>query len=211
MPIGKPQPADHGRRAQPSAAGRGRHHVALAVHGVQVSGVAQVGVAEAEVPNLAGFQLQRPAIVLGHVKRGVRRNAVPEIAGPHLKRRLLTNQPAALGGIVLREQLIERHVVEAWVAVVGLAVGEGQLGALNHRVQVLRRVVAHRLQVELLQQGQLLQEHRALGPAGALEDIQTVVVQADRLFEARLPFGEVFIGQQARVSRSTGVLNRVWR
>ena len=169
----------------------------------------KVGVAEAKVANLAGLQLQRPAVVLGHVDRGICRNAVPEIAGPHLKGRLLGNQRAALGRVCLGQQPVEGHVVEARVAVVGLAVGEGQLGALGHRVQVLRRVVAHRRQVELCQQRKLLQEHRALGPAGALEDIQSVVVQADRLLEVRLPFGEVFIGQQARVGRSAGVFNRI--
>ena len=61
-----------------------------------MGGIAHVRMAEPEIPNLARLQPQRPGDVPGHIERGVRRNPGPQVAGPQLEGRPLTNQRSAL-------------------------------------------------------------------------------------------------------------------
>ena len=59
------------------------------------------------------------------------------------------------------------HVHEIGVAVVGVAVGEGQLQRLQHGVDVIRGIVAHSLQVAAFQDAQGVEVHRPLAPRAA--------------------------------------------
>ena len=71
---------------------------------------------------------------------------------------------AALVVVRVGEQVVEGHVGEVRVAVPGLTVGEGELAALGHSVDVLGAAGLERRQVEAGKQRELLQEHRALAP-----------------------------------------------
>ena len=47
-----------------------------------------------------------------------------QAAGRQLMRRLLADQPSARRVVVLRQQALQRHIDERWIAVIGLAVSE---------------------------------------------------------------------------------------
>ena len=76
--------------------------------------------------------------------------------------------------------VVERDVDEVGVAVPGLAVGEGELRALGHRVHVLGERLPERGEVEALEQAQLLQEDRRLAPRPGLQHRDAVVVDGER-------------------------------
>ena len=59
-------------------------------------------------------------------------------AGPELAGRLVSHERAPLARVLRRQQRLERHVGEGGIAVPGLAVGEGELGALDDGVDVAR-------------------------------------------------------------------------
>ena len=86
--------------------------------------------------------------------RGSRGSRPPGAARPQLARRLGADEPAPLVRVPGAEQIVERHVA---VAVPGLAVGEGELGALDDRVDEVRRPRG-RVEVEAFEQRELLQE-----------------------------------------------------
>ena len=125
-----------------------------------------------------------------HRRRQARRVAArTELAGGGLR-----DERAAVGGVLLAQQQVERDVGEVGVAVPGLAVGERQLCALDHGVDQLRRRC--RAEVEAFQQGELLQEHRALSPGTGLEDGVAAVVERQRPLERGLPAGHVVAGEK---------------
>ena len=64
--------------------------------------------------------------------------------------------------VLRRQQLVQRHVDESRVAHVGETIGERQPLRLDHRVDALDSVVAHRREVEPVQQVQQLQREHAL-------------------------------------------------
>ena len=82
---------------------------------------------------------------------------------------LLADELAALGVVGLRQQRLHRHVDELRVAVEGLAVGVGELGALGPDVDELRIGGRQAVEIEALEQGQHLQQHRALRPGVRLQ------------------------------------------
>ena len=61
-------------------------------------------------------------------------------------------------------------------------------------MDVFGAVVAHGLQVEVLQKVQSLLEHRALGPGVMSEDLVALEGRGDRLSELALVVGQVFHG-----------------
>ena len=95
------------------------------------------------------------------------------------------------------------------ITVVRLAVGKGELRALDDGVQVVGRVVAHALQVEAVEQAELLQEHRSLRPRTALVHIDPAEVDAARRLRRRTPRCHVVHGQQPGVLLAAGVEQRV--
>ena len=98
----------------------------------------------------------------------------------------------ALARVLLREQARDRlRGREVRIAVVEVAVGEGEVHRLVQRVDVARGVVAHRLQVHRLQDVQRLQHHRALHPGVQLVDVDVLVARLHRLLDVDLPRREV--------------------
>ena len=127
---------------------------------------------------------ERPLVhpgVVGQRVAGSERDRGP--AGVDLRRTL----PGIAGG----QQALGRHVDEVGVGVVGVAVRVGQLHRLDHGVDVVGAVVAHRLQVELLEDVQRLQQHRALAVEAVLVDGVAAVLGGRRLLDAGVELGEV--------------------
>ena len=83
----------------------------------------------------------------------------------------------------LREQAGHRHLHERRIAVVGVAVGVGQLDRFVDRMQVIGGVVTHSPQIDALEDVQRLQEHRPLIPRLCLVDVEAVKVDRRRLLD----------------------------
>ena len=94
---------------------------------------------------------------------------------------------APLGVVGLRQQRLHRHVDELRIAVEGLAVGVGELGALDPRVHEIGIGGGELVEVEALEQRQHLQQHRALRPGMRLQHAIVAVVEVDRLLDGRQP------------------------
>ena len=77
-----------------------------------------------------------------------------------------------------------------------LPVGKGQLGRFRDRMNIIRAIQAHRLEIKPFQQGQLLQKHRALAPGTTFIDIIATIVEGRRLFDPNMKGGQVFCAQQ---------------
>ena len=90
------------------------------------------------------------------------------------------DQAAALSGVLVREQPLQGHAGEERIAVVALAIGEGQLGRLGDSVDVGDGVVAQRGEVEPFQQAELLQEDGSLAPGAAGEQPDVAERALDR-------------------------------
>ena len=173
-----------------------------------------------ERPAADGAAYQVPLLVQhGHVRRAVVGGRVrpdgsghdlrcgasgflgetPGIAGRPLLwiRALGINFTRADGGVFLGEQAVHRHRGEIGVTVEGLPVAEAQLQGLGHRVDVRRAVVAHRLEVEVLQDVQRLHEHGPLGPGVLSPDLVAVEGGGHRLAELRVVSGQVVHRQDA--------------
>ena len=86
------------------------------------------------------------------------------------------------------------------VAVIGLAVGPGELDRLDHGVGKPLTQRVHRRQVEILQDLQRLQQHRPLPPRARLADRPAVVRDAGRGLVGGLPAGQVRAGEQRAVA-----------
>ena len=69
--------------------------------------------------------------------------------------------------VAVAQQRIDRHVGEFGIAVVCLAIGEGKLGGFDHRMNVVGGVVAHRGEIDTVENAQGLQQHRSLAPGAA--------------------------------------------
>ena len=110
----------------------------------------------------------------------------------------------ALAGVLLVEKAGQRHVDPVRVGHELLAVGEGQPLGLDHDVDAFRRQAAHPLEVELLDEVQLLEQHVAARVRRHLEDSVPVVVDVDRLLPARLECRQVGGGDQAAVLAAEG-------
>ena len=186
----KPERLDHLRRHQPGAARRERGHVALRVDGVHVHGAGAPG-------------LRREALVLGQQRRiaaGVSRAQLPV-------RPALIDQLRALRRVVVRQQDFGRHHRLRRVAVVLLAIGEGELHRLDQQMAIVRARRPHRLQVEARHQRDGLQLGRPLGPEPALVELGVAEAQPRRLFDPGFEAGEVLALEQPvagfrRTSRS---------
>ncbi len=68
----------------------------------------------------------------------------------------------------LESRPVDRNVDEVRVTVVGLAVGESELGGFDYIVKVLGRIVPERTQVKSFEQAQLLEKNRALGTTAGI-------------------------------------------
>ena len=98
--------------------------------------------------------------------------------GRHVGPRPLLDELLPRSGVRLREQALGGDLHEVRIAVIGVTVGERQLDRLDDPVQVGRRVVAERLQIDPVQQIQHLQQRRALAPEATRGDFVSVVRRA---------------------------------
>ena len=119
--------------------------------------------------------------------------------------RFVADEPAPRRVVVVREQGLHGHVDKIRVSVEGLAVGKGELGALDHGVDELRAQWVHGRHVEALEQGELLQKHRPLRPRTALAERVVAVVVAHRVFVSGAPRRHVGARQHAPVAPPAGV------
>ena len=103
----------------------------------------------------------------------------------------------ALARVPVGEQIVHRRPGADGVAVVALAIGEGQLERLGHDVDVARRVVPHRAQVERREDGEGLHEHGALRPRALPQDLAPRERRAERRLEGRAVLRQIGRAQQA--------------
>src|SRR4029077_7908061 len=107
------------------------------------------------------------------------------------RRRLVADERAACVVVLAREERLERNVR---VAVESVAVGKRELGTLDHDVNELSLV--ERADVESLEEGKLLQRHRACTPRPHLADRRPAVVERDHRLERGAPGSEVFAREE---------------
>src|SRR5262249_58942604 len=88
----------------------------------------------------------------------------------------------------------------AWIAVVGLAIGEGELDRFRDGVDVVRRVVAERGEVDPVQNLQHLKERRPLAPEAAGQDFVGPEPRTLRRLEADTEPGQVLASQEPALS-----------
>ena len=196
-----------GRALQPAAAGRSRDDVAPPVHHVDVAGVA-AGHAVRPYRGFAGARILRngPANHVGTQVGREPRRLTRRAAGAQRRVGTVADQRGPRTGVLGGQQRGTRNV---GVAVPRLAVGERELQRLGLRVDALqaRRVVNTRV-VERVQDGQRLEQHRALTPEAGLGDRVPVPVQRDRCLPGGRPAGQVVAGDQPGVRTSAGVTER---
>ena len=182
---------DDGGAGNPAAARGGADEVPIAVDRVQMGGVAA---ASQRRERLRLDRLRRP--------RTQQRPAggKPTQARPQLERSSLgIHQLSTLFRVVLREELGQRNLREARIAVARLAVCERELCALEPGMERVDRLEPHRAQVESLQQPQLLQEDGSLAPGRALEDARAAVGHRYGILDRALVGGQILCHQQPRV------------
>ena len=95
------------------------------------------------------------------------------------------------------------------IAVEFLAIGIGELGALDEAVHEIR---AHRIgaiEIEALEQRQLLQHHRPLRPRAGLADGVAAVVVGERRLDMGVPARHVVAREHAVMRLAAGVHHRL--
>ena len=103
------------------------------------------------------------------------------------------------------QQRVQRHAREVRVRIPRLAVRERQLGAFDHRVDVLGGEKSCAAQVTRLEKAQLLQENRSLAPRAALGDRPPFEVGRHGRLMARCISREVAGGEETRMRESGAV------
>src|ERR1700737_5422216 len=104
-------------------------------------------------------------------------------AREEVERGLFRDQLAALIIVLIGQQRRDRYLVEIRIAEELFAVGKGELGALDLEMNELRARGIEAVQREALEQGQLLQHHRALAPGPRLADgIAAIIIGQRRLY-----------------------------
>ena len=188
--------------------GRGGDEVAEPVGDAHVAGVARAtrrcatrSVRTSSGRTRRGCRPARPRTARGRAAPGCARAACPGAATrPRCRRRA-----RGVGALYSAESSASTRDLGR-VAVPRLPVGEGELGALDDRVDEFGR--ARREAVEPVEQRELLQQHRSLPPRAGLADGEAAEVVADRALVARGPLGHVVRGQHAGVPLAGGVPQR---
>src|SRR5206468_9309062 len=91
-------------------------------------------------------------------------------------------------------------VDEFRIAVKSVAIGKGELGRFDLKMNELGTDRTKRIQVKTLEQSERLQRRQALGPWSGLHDSVAPVVVRDRRFDGRLPAGHVLAREDAAVT-----------
>ena len=98
----------------------------------------------------------------------------------------------ALPGVLLGEESLNRlNRLHVRIAVIEIPIRERQVHGLVQRVDVARAVVAHGLEVHVLQNVEGLQQHGTLHPARELVDLDPLVVGHHRFLGVDLPVREI--------------------
>ena len=87
-----------------------------------------------------------------------------DFAWTELERGIRPDQLAALIGILHREQRLHRYLDELGIAVVGVAVGVGQLHGFHQRMDIFGRIEFHGREIEAAQNVQRFNHGRPLAP-----------------------------------------------
>jgi hypothetical protein len=132
-------------------------------------------------------------------RRGKPRVSTERPARLEVGGRVPPHERTAFGVVLVTQQCLERHVDEGRVSVPRLAIGERELGALDYRVDPVRPVELHGIEIEALEQRELLEKDGSLPPWPRLEHPVAVVVAIRRRLDARPPFAQVIRGEQAAV------------
>ena len=109
------------------------------------------------------------------------------------------HQGAPLVGIGLGDQPLHRHVGEARVGEMAVAVVIGELLGLHHQMHVVGAEERLAVQVERLEQVQHLEHGEALGRRRRLVDRDVAIAALDRLAPARDLRLEIVAGEEAVV------------
>src|SRR2546425_878897 len=96
------------------------------------------------------------------VPKGMKRrppvNAIAVAGGRHLGPRPLLDEPLPRRRVRLREEAVGGDLHEVRIAVVRIAIREGELDRLDEPVQVRRRVVAEGLQIDAVEEVEHFQQ-----------------------------------------------------
>ena len=128
---------------------------------------------------------------------GLARRRSQRASSQWVSRALLERGPAGVDqrpphrGVLLREERRPRDLDHPRIPVVPIPIGEGQLDRLDRRVHVLRRIVAHRLQVIPFKQVERLEHDRPLAPETDLVDLIPPVGRAHRPLDLGPEAGQV--------------------
>ena len=101
------------------------------------------------------------------------------------------DQLRALLRVRLRQQPFRRTLHERRIGVVAVAIRVRELHRLDDRVEVVGAVVLHRLQIELLEDVERLEQHRTLAAERLLVDVVAAIGRRRRLFDLGEELGEV--------------------
>src|SRR5450759_2357868 len=122
-----------------------------------------------------------------------------------LERSHFADELAPLGIVDLRQQRFARHLDEFRIAIERFAVGIGELGAFNDRVDELRAGRIGAVKTETSKQRELLQHHGPLAPEPALADGIAAVFERRRRLDARIPARHVGGSDDAAVALAARV------
>ena len=101
-PEGNPQALDDRRGANPATAWGGGDHVALAVNGIEMGSITDVGMPESEVPDRPGPDAEGAAVVGSDVDGRIGRDTVAHLPRAHRQRGACADEMASRGGVFAR-------------------------------------------------------------------------------------------------------------
>ena len=118
---------------------------------------------------------------------------------------LAIDQPPPLRRIARRKKGCQGNVDKQGVGVICVAISKRQLHRFDDRMNRVRGVVSHRLQVDGLEYLQSLEQVGALRPWTALVDGQTMISHRHGFLDSRRMCGQIDVADQASVGTRPGV------
>src|SRR5262249_13588136 len=147
---------------EPTAAGRGRDHIAPTVDDIEVAGISVT--LRQEIRPLAGWRAiflgGDGDLEMGDIGRPMRaqRDLAPESVNPTRSKilsRFTADEPPAFGIVVVGEEPLDRHLGKLGVAIEGIPVGKSKLGTFLNRVHELGAEGIHSCDIEASEKGEL--------------------------------------------------------
>ncbi len=114
------------------------------------------------------------------------------------------DQLPALGGIRFRQKNLFGDFAELGIAIITIAIGEGQFHGFDDGVQILGAVVAHTLQIEPFEDVERLEHDRSLGPEAGLVNRIAAIGRGPGLVRFGLGLCEIGVGDQTAVRFGEG-------